>query len=840
MIYVPTQDAGELLQGTDYERQLVWERQSRDEGRVRYWQGVESAANRSQVSESPAYVGLMQYLFEQMQIGVSLVCGMAVNGEPYAGHELASPILREVPSSTCAAIALRVMLERTARAEHIIIGLNDPSQRGVPETSVCIEIGKAVAAEATKRFLAPDLAAERVIAAAKQSETKAAGKSYSYADDDELVLLRMLYTSSKVRFVDRMVKAGKRRGNAEFREHLVPKVYACVGAPLVKVAMNYIVFAAQGEKLHKPFHHCRVPIGRHIARGLRASPELSSFVQTQHLRREYLRPVHRPMLVPPMPWSEDGKQRGGYITNRISLVTRVRQVHRRYLADAKMPLQYRALNAINAQPWKVFTKLVAMQRQAMSEGSRIGKLPPMFPVPRPQRPAAADVDPVIARAWKREAVGWYDEMYEIIGRQQCHEIALNLAEELDGQIFYQPHGQDFRGRYYTHSPFLSHYQYDAIRALLLMARDKPVTESGNRWLCIHAANMFGKDKLSLDDRVQWVKDNASSIVRATRLGLDDEWWQQADKPWQFLAACWGLVEPNTVGRFIPVSRDGTFNGLQHFAAVTRDPFLARKSNLAAGIDKPQDQYEEIGARMVEILRSQGHTTIAHYINRKVAKPQVMLPIYGITPYGAINNAFDSLVNDAGCPRAIAEKYRQHVAKAASQAMGETFKAAVDAMDFIRTCARKVAEAGQPLIYQTGLGWPVVQPYSVARVTVRTVLGDTLIDDPESIIPNVKKQSSASVPSFIHPLDASHFSLNAIECEAAGLSHAGQHDAFNNQPADSEEAGHITNRTFVEIHKADPLGMFHAACKQVTSDVPDMPARGTWDIDEALTAPYAFS
>ena len=72
----------------------------------------------------------------------------------------------------------------------------------------------------------------------------------------------------------------------------------------------------------------------------------------------------------------------------------------------------------------------------------------------------------------------------------------------------------------------------------------------------------------------------------------DRWWQKADSPWQLLAVCYDLQaalasgDPESYYSKLPVHQDGSWNGLQHYAALARDEKGGRAVNLLP-VDKPQ-------------------------------------------------------------------------------------------------------------------------------------------------------------------------------------------------------------------------------------------------------------
>ena len=64
-------------------------------------------------------------------------------------------------------------------------------------------------------------------------------------------------------------------------------------------------------------------------------------------------------------------------------------------------------------------------------------------------------------------------------------------------------------------------------------------------------------------------------------------WDEADKPWMFRAACkeWTRYREEGPGflSHLAISMDGTCNGYQHLSAMGRDPIGGRATNLLLGL-----------------------------------------------------------------------------------------------------------------------------------------------------------------------------------------------------------------------------------------------------------------
>ncbi len=244
----------------------------------------------------------------------------------------------------------------------------------------------------------------------------------------------------------------------------------------------------------------------------------------------------------------------------------------------------------------------------MPEG--VAGLPPREPLPLPPCPVCGavlgDTSPLSAREyhpcfntcppeqhkqWRTAAAHAYDKQTSLASKRISAAKTLYLAEKYaKEEAFYFPHQLDFRGRAYPMSAYLTPQGTDLAKGLLLFAAGKPLGESGSRWLAVHLANCWGEDKVSMADRAAWTEAHQGQILASAENPLDCLWWTGADKPCQFLAACFewaGCREhgPDHIS-CLPVAMDGTCNGLQIFSLMLRDEVGGRAVNLLPS-DKPQ-------------------------------------------------------------------------------------------------------------------------------------------------------------------------------------------------------------------------------------------------------------
>ena len=91
-------------------------------------------------------------------------------------------------------------------------------------------------------------------------------------------------------------------------------------------------------------------------------------------------------------------------------------------------------------------------------------------------------------------------------------LKLNIARAFSKiDYFYFPHNFDFRGRVYPIPPHFNHIGNDLVRGLLLFGKSKKVGKEGLRWLKIHTANLMGKDKAPIDQKLTFIEENMSKI-----------------------------------------------------------------------------------------------------------------------------------------------------------------------------------------------------------------------------------------------------------------------------------------------------------------------------------------
>lgn len=118
------------------------------------------------------------------------------------------------------------------------------------------------------------------------------------------------------------------------------------------------------------------------------------------------------------------------------------------------------------------------------------------------------------------------------------------------------------------------------------------------------------DKIPMIDRFKWALDNEAMLIDFAIKSKTSTGWMNADNPWQFLAYCielrkfrmWQLLNGTAIknGTISPFAYecsmegylDGSNNGSQHLAALTRDEETAPHVNLVYS-EFPGDLYKYV-------------------------------------------------------------------------------------------------------------------------------------------------------------------------------------------------------------------------------------------------------
>ena len=299
----------------------------------------------------------------------------------------------------------------------------------------------------------------------------------------------------------------------------------------------------------------------------------------------------------------------------------------------------RAANNLQQTSWKINPKVLAVLIDKIED--IMPEDTPMYEnaIPKSLLKTAYEKyqrDPSIAnkKAYNTIAKEWEKTLRPLQVRAKRAEIKTTLGKArqlVDWPKFYSLVDLDYRGRVYYKEPYMNYQGNDMARGLMSFSESKVIDDEGKRALAVHTANSYNQ-KYNVDDIPLWVDEDYSSMLTAEgidtisvdKFSLEDRinWfnnnWELIDdtanngtlhrceKPVVFLACCleWGdIADMEEEGLLptssIPVAIDGTCNGYQHSAALSRD----NKTGMLVALQDsavPHDLYVKVAQKIVEL------------------------------------------------------------------------------------------------------------------------------------------------------------------------------------------------------------------------------------------------
>jgi DNA-directed RNA polymerase len=599
---------------------------------------------------------------------------------------------------------------------------------------------------------------------------------------------------------------------------------------------------------------------------LNFEPEVRAKLDAAHVRKAKSVPWLLPMISQPIDWKWDGERYvGGYYKTDVPLVKEsygMKQTNDLLVEDVVPQGVLDAINKVSRTPWVINNEVLQVAYRAIECGvdevlpvAMERELPPSIPA---EDWAKMDKGEQQAATMTRRAV--HDHNNKLRARRDAMSRQMQVAQEFrEYDAIYFPHNLDFRGRMYPMPQDLHPQADDFGRSLLRFATAKPLGHEGFLWLCYHVANTYGLDKEDRKTQRTWVLDGLDMLYAVARDPFNGEgfrYWQQAEEPWQFLAACQELEAAFMSGNVyeyassLPVYVDGTCNGLQHLSAMGLDPVGAEAVNLTPG--PRQDIYQIVADKVTRVKEDamlndcepevhpaagawRGHVT------RKTVKRGVMTVPYGLTDVGMR----DQLIQDGMCSGLdgnVMENatYMRDCMKAA---INETVVAATAIMEWMQDNATILAKNGKGVEWTTPAGFRVRQAYyKTVHRAIRTITGRASIYEQSANAPiRVSKQATSIAPNIVHSFDAAHMTLTIAA--AGDLSFSVIHDSFGCHAADMAHLGKVLRQEFVGMYRDNWFESLQAEFQAMAgSEVPliPAPARGAFDVEQITGSDFFFA
>jgi DNA-directed RNA polymerase len=570
---------------------------------------------------------------------------------------------------------------------------------------------------------------------------------------------------------------------------------------------------------------------------------------------------NRPMLVPPVPWTEKAI-RGGYLNSGIPAI-------RRSDKAIRSPAIVSALNAMQSTPFRVNKRVLALANEMR-----------VF------------ADELPGKLIRGKLIDERHDEPEAVQKAKTMRSALTLGamnDLQDAQRFYFPWNLDWRGRMYPATSIISPQGADLCKGCLEFADGTPVGPNGGTSLAWQLCALAGADKEVVGteyltrtppERIEWVQKHLDTILAIAHDPESNRDWHltenrfglvkikggkvvpvAVDKPWQFLAACFewaGFVDACSRKQgdefisHLAASLDGSCSGVQMLAGMTRDEKAGTMVNLTQ-TTRGDDYYGRMAmavtarlCTLVDAATTKQDARLSLWatktIDRDLLKAPSMTKVYSAGTY----TFGEQLKNKTGEP----ESECLWLAGQINKCFADVAPGVLEAMGYLQKVATVMTDAGKPLNWTTPAGLAVSQAvYGTIPKKLHTEVGDFQKDRvfvTSSGKLNKPKQRGGVVPNFVHGVDAAHMVMVVNDLVSKGVTSLWMvHDSFGVPFRDRGLAYDSTREEFGRLMSGDLLRDWTDEVKADLTDeqrekLPVPPARGKLDLEEVKKSWFAWA
>lgn len=470
------------------------------------------------------------------------------------------------------------------------------------------------------------------------------------------------------------------------------------------------------------------------------------------------------------------------------------------------------------------------------------------------------------------------------------KFVLNKARAIGNETFYQAVECDYRGRVYYTESFLNYQGSDIAKGLFEFSESKPMDERGFFWLCVHTACSYNQsytieelgslewlsedytrhlqeedldtisvDKMTLLDRSLWTINNQEALIEdAANLRFRME----AEKPVTLLACSLdlkGYIESEGVYESrLPVPVDGSNNGWQHLAAMSKDKQAGELVSIV-----PQriqrDFYVKVAKALIDLMPEwfDARAIPMKYIRKGITKRGAMTRAYSAGQRKIAENMFnDCKVEGYDIKYNISEEDCTALSKKLILAINETCVGPLKTMKFLQKITDFALESGQTCLqWTTPSGFPVLyEVWKQKNLSIRGVIKGANLVAKQQINHSIKvpvldrdsnpiacRRSFASgcSPNFVHSMDAAHM---AKVIESFPGTFGAIHDSFSTHACDVDKLLEHTKWQFAMMYNVD--NFFNRIEDMILEDREGyevkQPDLGDLKIEEVVSSDYFFS
>jgi len=401
-----------------------------------------------------------------------------------------------------------------------------------------------------------------------------------------------------------------------------------------------------------------------------------------------------------------------------------------------------------------------------------------------------------------------------------------------------PVTMDKRGRMYYRGGVLSPQGSDFCKAAFQFAEFKVLGEDGLKAIYVHTANVCGMDKVSLNDRIEWVKAQDFEAIN----DFEDviQHFPKADT-FQATVAILEIkrilaldIDPATATSNLVCHQDGTCNGLQHMAAITGSRVTAESVNCTASTwaDLPQDIYGIISKDAADNSTAEVHALIAKY-GRDMAKNPVMIVGYGAGKLTVQRNTAKFLIKHGESTEFADEIGEMYMDALESKAAAvKSFTSAItsrmeESMQAGLTSVQWVSADG----FVCDIEYTDIEEHRVRAGNFNCIKPHTDVQLDEI------KTRGAMAPNLIHSVDSTHLRMVVNACNHSLVT---VHDSVGSHPSTYFATAQVIREQFVAVHDYDIMTEFTNAIGADPINFINNRRADGYKASEALQSSYIFS
>jgi len=531
----------------------------------------------------------------------------------------------------------------------------------------------------------------------------------------------------------------------------------------------------------------------------------------------------------------------------------VKRASRPYLEEIanrahEMPEVYKCINTLQETAFTVSTPVYQVMKTCYHKGLDIAGLPG-GKLEEPNKPFDIATNEEARKDYSRRKKAICDYNATIDSKALLTVKIFSVADTYEQfDEFYFPMQYDWRSRIYPVPEGLNYQQNDLAKGLLQFKNGRALgSQEAIDKLAIHGANMFGKDKDTLENRIKWVQENEEAIIATAEDPHNhyDFWANGASEPVQFLAFCFewnNFCKANKSLEFISHTicySDCTNSGLQIFSALLKDEVGGKAVNLIPK-ETVQDVYGEVAKKTLEFLEKEPDSLLKdiwqeYGITRKTTKKVTMCIVYGLTQFSCREYIEEHLeeMEEEGIPIPFSTDINPipgtpnifqgtaYLSKIIWKALGEVISSAKDAMKWLQDVSKLVADNGMSVVWTTPTNFIVHMTCPVLQTKrVNTYMGEKIFrPKTRTYTPDIRKTSIAVetnkinkrrvansiAPCFVHALDGSLMMKAVCKASDVGIENfACVHDSFGCLAPDVATMNKSLREAFVEIFNNNNL------------------------------------